>query len=231
MALFGEKYGDKVRVIQYGKSIELCGGTHVKATGNIGMLRIVSESSVAAGVRRIEAVTAESAEMLFDDLQDAQNAVKELFNNAPDVLQAIKKSIEENNTLRKKMEAVAQERIVAIRENLMQKAEDINGVKVIRLMSNDNPNIIKGVIPFFKGKFTDVKFLMVAGTIYENKPSLTVVLSQPMVDAGFHAGNMVREAAKLMDGNGGGQPFMATAGGKNPNGVNAAIDSVIEMIK
>jgi len=231
MALFGEKYGDKVRVIQYGKSIELCGGTHVRATGNIGMLRIVSESSVAAGVRRIEAVTAESAEMLFDDLQDAQNAVKELFNNAPDVLQAIKKSIEENNTLRKKMEAVAQERIVAIRENLMQKAEDINGVKVIRLMSNDNPNIIKGVIPFFKGKFTDVKFLMVAGTVYENKPSLTVVLSQPMVDAGFHAGNMVREAAKLMDGNGGGQPFMATAGGKNVNGVNAAIDRVIEMIK
>ncbi len=231
MALFGEKYGDKVRVIQYGTSIELCGGTHVKATGNIGMLRIISESSVAAGVRRIEAVTAANAEILIDNMQDAQNGLKDLFNNAPDVIQAVKKAIEENADLRKKMEAASQERILHLRDTLLQRAEDINGVKVIRTVMQENPNIIKGIVPHLKGKFADIKFMAVIGNVFDSKPSLTIFLSQSMVEAGFHAGNMVREAAKLMDGNGGGQPFMATAGGKNPDGVNAAIESAVNMIK
>ena len=231
MALFGEKYGDSVRVIKYGSSVELCGGTHVKATGNIGMLRIVSESSIAAGIRRIEAVTGENAEFLVDNLQDVQRAVQELFNNTPDIISAAKKSLEDNSIWKKKVEEFMQERALQLRETLLQHAQEINGIKVIRHMGNETPDMYKNIVPHFKGKFADTKFMFVAGTIYEGKPTLTVFLSQPMVDAGFHAGNMVREAAKLIEGGGGGQPFMASAGGKKPEGMNAAVDQVIELIK
>ncbi|MDD3479807.1 MAG: alanine--tRNA ligase [Paludibacteraceae bacterium] len=231
MALFGEKYGDSVRVIKYGSSVELCGGTHVKATGNIGMLRIVSESSIAAGIRRIEAVTGENAEFLVDNLQDMQRAVQELFNNTPDIISAAKKSLEDNSIWKKKVEDFMQERALQLRETLLQHAQEINGIKVIRHMGNETPDMYKNIVPHFKGKFADTKFMFVAGTIYEGKPTLTVFLSQPMVDAGFHAGNMVREAAKLIEGGGGGQPFMASAGGKKPEGMNAAVDQVIELIK
>ena len=231
MALFGEKYGDSVRVIKYGSSVELCGGTHVKATGNIGMLRIVSESSIAAGIRRIEAVTGENAEFLVDNLQDMQRAVQELFNNTPDIISAAKKSLEDNSIWKKKVEEFMQERALQLRETLLQHAQEINGIKVIRHMGNETPDMYKNIVPHFKGKFADTKFMFVAGTIYEGKPTLTVFLSQPMVDAGFHAGNMVREAAKLIEGGGGGQPFMASAGGKKPEGMNAAVDQVIELIK
>ncbi len=231
MALFGEKYGDSVRVIKYGSSVELCGGTHVKATGNIGMLRIVSESSIAAGIRRIEAVTGENAEILVDNLQDMQRAVQELFNNTPDIIAAAKKSLEDNSIWKKKVEDFMQERALQLRETLLQHAQEINGIKVIRHMGNETPDMYKNIVPHFKGKFADTKFMFVAGTIYEGKPTLTVFLSQPMVDAGFHAGNMVREAAKLIEGGGGGQPFMASAGGKKPEGMNAAVDQVIELIK
>ncbi len=231
MALFGEKYGDSVRVIKYGSSVELCGGTHVKATGNIGMLRIVSESSIAAGIRRIEAVTGENAEILVDNLQDMQRAVQELFNNTPDIISAAKKSLEDNSIWKKKVEEFMQERALQLRETLLQRAQEINGVKVIRHIGHETPDMYKNIVPHFKGKFVDTKFMIVAGTIYEGKPTLTVFLSQPMVDAGFHAGNMVREAAKLIEGGGGGQPFMASAGGKKPEGMNAAVDQVIELIK
>ena len=231
MALFGEKYGDSVRVIKYGSSVELCGGTHVKATGNIGMLRIVSESSIAAGIRRIEAVTGENAEILVDNLQDMQRAVQELFNNTPDIISAAKKSLEDNSIWKKKVEDFMQERALQLRETLLQRAQEINGVKVIRHIGHETPDMYKNIVPHFKGKFADTKFMFVAGTIYEGKPTLTVFLSQPMVDAGFHAGNMVREAAKLIEGGGGGQPFMASAGGKKPEGMNAAVDQVIELIK
>ena len=231
MALFGEKYGDSVRVIKYGSSVELCGGTHVKATGNIGMLRIVSESSIAAGIRRIEAVTGENAEFLVDNLQDVQRAVQELFNNTPDIISAAKKSLEDNSIWKKKVEDFMQERALQLRETLLQRAQEINGVKVIRHIGHETPDMYKNIVPHFKGKFADTKFMFVAGTIYEGKPTLTVFLSQPMVDAGFHAGNMVREAAKLIEGGGGGQPFMASAGGKKPEGMNAAVDQVIELIK
>ena len=231
MALFGEKYGDSVRVIKYGSSVELCGGTHVKATGNIGMLRIISESSIAAGIRRIEAVSGENAEFLVDNLQDVQRAVQELFNNTPDIISAAKKSLEDNSIWKKKVEDFMQERALQLRETLLQHAQEINGIKVIRHMGNETPDMYKNIVPHFKGKFADTKFMFVAGTIYEGKPTLTVFLSQPMVDAGFHAGNMVREAAKLIEGGGGGQPFMASAGGKKPEGMNAAVDQVIELIK
>ena len=231
MALFGEKYGDSVRVVRYGDSIELCGGTHASATGNIGLFRIVSESSIAAGVRRIEAVTAEYAELLIDEMQDNQTSIKELLNNTPDVLTAIKKNIEESADLRKKVENFMQERAMMLRDSLVQRAEEIGDIKVIRHISNENPDTNKVIVPFFRGKFADVKFMYVSGNIYEGKPSLTIFLSQPMVDAGFNAGKLVREAAKFIQGGGGGQAFMATAGGKNPDGMDEAINYIIEAIK
>ena len=231
MALFGEKYGDSVRVVRYGDSIELCGGTHASATGNIGLFRIVSESSIAAGVRRIEAVTAEYAELLIDEMQDNQTSIKELLNNTPDVLTAIKKNIEESADLRKKVENFMQERAMMLRDSLVQRAEEIGDIKVIRHISNENPDTNKVIVPFFRGKFADVKFMYVSGNIYEGKPSLTIFLSQPMVDAGFNAGKLVREAAKFIQGGGGGQPFMATAGGKNPDGMDEAINFLNEAIK
>ncbi|HPH72803.1 MAG TPA: DHHA1 domain-containing protein, partial [Paludibacteraceae bacterium] len=231
IALFGEKYDDNVRVIRYGTSVELCGGTHVKATGNIGMLRVTAEYSIAAGVRRIEAITGEAVEDLIDDMQDMQIAVREMFNNTPDTIAAIQKSLDENVDMRKKIEAFMTERALQLRDAMLQRAEDINGVKVIRHIGNESPDMFKAIVPYFKGKFADVKFMFVAGTIYENKPNLTVFLSLPMVEAGFHAGNMVREAAKYIQGGGGGQAFMATAGGKNPDGMDEAVAKVIEFVK
>ena len=214
MALFGEKYGDFVRVIRYGQSVELCGGTHAKATGSIGLFKIVSESSIAAGIRRIEAVTAFSAELFVENLQDMQASVKELFNNTPDVISAIKKSMDESASLRKRIEDFMQERAITLRNSMLERAEDINGVKVIRFTGTEDPDTYKNIIPFFRGKFADVKFLFVIGNVYEGKPSITIFISQPMIDAGFNAGNMVRKAAKFIQGGGGGQAFMATAGGR-----------------
>ena len=231
MALFGEKYGDSVRVVRYGSSVELCGGTHAKYTGNIGMVRIVSESSIAAGIRRIEAITGTAVEKLLDTAQDLQNSLRELLNNTPDIAASVQKSIEENTSLRKKIDEFVLERAAQMREHLLQHAEEINGVKVIRYIGNTSPELFKSIIPHFKGKFADVKFMFVAGTAYEGRPNITIFLSQPMVAAGFHAGNMVREAAKYIQGGGGGQPFMASAGGKNADGLDKAIDKVIEFIK
>ena len=231
MALFGEKYGDFVRVIRYGQSVELCGGTHAKATGSIGFFKIVSESSIAAGIRRIEAVTAFSAELFVENLQDMQASVKELFNNTPDVISAIKKSMDESASLRKRIEDFMQERAMTLRNSMLERAEDINGVKVIRFTGTEDPDTYKNIIPFFRGKFADIKFIFVVGNVYEGKPSITIFISQPMIDAGFNAGNMVRKAAKFIQGGGGGQAFMATAGGKYPNGIDEALDCIIDMIK
>ena len=231
MALFGEKYGDFVRVIRYGQSVELCGGTHAKATGSIGFFKIVSESSIAAGIRRIEAVTAFSAELFVENLQDMQASVKELFNNTPDVISAIKKSIDESASLRKRIEDFMQERAMTLRNSMLERAEDINGVKVIRYTGTEDPDTYKNIIPFFRGKFADIKFIFVVGNVYEGKPSITIFISQPMIDAGFNAGNMVRKAAKFIQGGGGGQAFMASAGGKYPNGIDEALDCIIDMIK
>ena len=230
MALFGEKYGDKVRVIKFGKSVELCGGTHVSATGKIGFFKIVSESSIAAGVRRIEAVTAVQAELLVEAMQDIQSGIKEVFNNAPDIMASTKKLVEDNAVLRKRIEAFSQQRALMVRDNLLNRAETVGDIKLVRMVGDENPEILKGVVPFFRGKFADVKFALVVGTVYEEKPSLLIFLSQPMVDAGFHAGKMIREAAGLIQGGGGGQAFMATAGGKNADGLNDAVEKIVSMI-
>lgn len=230
MALFGEKYGDKVRVVKFGSSVELCGGTHVQATGEIGFFKVGYETSVAAGIRRIEAVTGKGAESFVQTQQDLLKGIRELFNNAPNVLQAVQKSIEENASLKKQTESFIQERLLQLRDQLVQRAEEINGVKVICHRGEENPELMRNLASQFRGKFTSVKFLFVAGTLFEEKPSLTVFLSQPMVDAGYNASNIVREAAKAINGGGGGQAFLATAGGKNAEGLEQAIAKVVEMI-
>ncbi len=230
MALFGEKYGDDVRVIKFADSVELCGGCHVSATGSIGHLRIVSEGSIAAGIRRIEAVTAEQADILGYRQQDMLTNMHELFVNTPDLVGAIKKAIEDNASLRKQVENYMNEKAIAMKDQLLNDAKEINGVKVVMHTGEVNPELIKGIVPALRGKFTDVKFAYIAATTYEGKPSLTLLLSKPLVDAGLNAGQIIRSAAKHIQGGGGGQPQMATAGGKNLAGLDAAMKELVDAI-
>ena len=229
IALFGEKYGDHVRVIQFGSSVEFCGGTHVAATGNIGMVKIVSESSVAAGVRRIEAYTGARVEEMLDNFQDTLRDLRGLFNNAPDLSGAIHKYIEENAGLKKQLEEYMKEKESQLKERLLQSIKDMNGVKVIKFCAHMMPaETIKNIAFQLRGEITENLFF-VAGTVFEGKPTLTVMLSDNLVAGGLKAGMLVKEAAKLMQGGGGGQPHFATAGGKNPDGVSAAADKVLEL--
>lgn len=231
MALFGEKYGDDVRVIKYGPSVELCGGCHVSSTGRIGSVRILLETSIAAGVRRIEAVTAAKADELYYTAQDTLIGLKSLFNNAPDLAGAIRKSIEENAGLKKQIEEFMAEKIAHFRDDLIRRAEDFGDIKLVRMQGEANPEMIRGVMPLLRGKFTDVKFAVVAATECDGKPTIAVFLSQPLVDAGKNAGEMIKSAAKHIQGGGGGQPWMATAGGRDVNGLNAAMDELLEALR
>ena len=231
MALFGEKYGDDVRVIKYGPSVELCGGCHVPATGKIGSVRIVMETSVAAGVRRIEAVTAEKADEIYYMAQDTLNGLKSLFNNAPDLVNAIHRSIEENAALKKQIEQFTAEKIEQFRDQIVDRAEDFGDIKLVRLQGEQNPEMIRGVMPLLRGKFTDMKFAVVAATEFENKPTIAVFLSQPLVETGLNAGAMIKSAAKHIQGGGGGQPWFATAGGRDVNGLNSAMEELLAALK
>lgn len=230
IALFGEKYGDHVRVIQFGSSVEFCGGTHVSATGSIGMLKIMSESSVAAGVRRIEAYTGVRVEEMMDTIQDTLRDLKALFNNAPDLAGTIRKHIEENAGLKKQVEDFMKEKEVQIKEKLLNTIQEINGIKVIKFCAPLPADTIKNIAFQLRGQITENLFF-VAGTETDGKPMLTVMLSDNLVAGGLKAGNLVKEAAKLIQGGGGGQPHFATAGGKNPDGLNAAIEKVLELAK
>ena len=222
MALFGEKYGDHVRVIKYGDSVELCGGTHVPNTGNIGMVRIVSESSIAAGIRRIEAITGASVEDMLDKVQDTLGHVKELLNNAPDAITALQKSLAENADLKKQVDDFMKQRIAILAKQLMDEGKEMNGINVIMLTGNRLPDLVKGVALAIKADCpTATAFL--AATEHEGKPMLTVMLSEDLVKAGKNAGNIVRGAAKAIQGGGGGQPHFAQAGGRNPQGLNDAL--------
>ncbi len=231
MALFGEKYGDDVRVIKYGPSVELCGGCHVSSTGRIGSVRILMETSIAAGVRRIEAVTAAKADELYYAAQDMLNSLRALFNNAPDLAGAIHKSIDENAGLKKQIEQFMAEKIEHYRDELIARAEDFGDIKLVRIQGEANPDMLRGVMPLLRGKFTDVKFAVVAATECEGKPTIAVFLSQPLVDAGKNAGAMIKSAAKHIQGGGGGQPWMATAGGRDVNGLNAAMEELMGALK
>ena len=230
MALFGEKYGDRVRVIKYDNSVELCGGTHVANTGNIGMVKIVAESSIAAGIRRIEAITGEAMECALNTLEDTLTQIKAMLNNAPDALVALKKSLAENAALRKQADEFVQERINGLREQLIDGAR-INAadVSVMRLQGMFFPDVVKGVATALRGSGLS-RHALVAGTTSEDRPILTVMLTDDLVKEGKNAGQMIREAAKLIQGGGGGQPGFAQAGGKSADGLSAALDKLEEML-
>ncbi len=230
IALFGEKYGDEVRVVQFGSSIEFCGGTHVSATGKIGMVKILSESSVAAGVRRIEAITGEKVEELLDTIQDTMSDLRSLFNNAPDLKIAITKYIEENAGLKKQIEEFMKEKEASVKSKLLDSVKEIGGVKVIKAVLPLPADAVKNIVFQLKGQITENLFVVI-GSVYDNKPLLTVAMSDDVVRSGLNAGTLVREAAKLIQGGGGGQPHFATAGGKNPDGINAAVDKVLELAR
>ena len=231
MALFGEKYGDDVRVIKYGPSIELCGGCHVSSTGRIGSVRIVMETSIAAGIRRIEAVTAAQADNLYYAQQDMLTGLRALFNNAPDLAGAVQKAVAENQSLKKEIENFMAEKLEQFRDRLIDRAEDYNGIKLVRVQGNVQPDMIRGVLPLLRGRFTDVQFAVVGATEWEGKPMISVFLSQPLVDAGKNAGQMIKSAAKHIQGGGGGQAWMATAGGRNAAGLQPAMEELLAALK
>ena len=228
MALFGEKYGEEVRVICFDKSIELCGGVHIQTTGQIGMFKIVSEGSVAAGVRRIEAVTGLKAEEMLDDYQDLIIGLKQLFNNAPDLKGAIEKYIEENAGLKKQLEEFVKEKAVMLKERLLSKAKDINGIKLITHTGEMPADIVKDIAFALRGEVSG-NMIFAAATIANGKPMLTLMISDSLVAQGLDAGRIVKEAARAIQGGGGGQKHFATAGGKNPDGLSAALDKMIEL--
>lgn len=229
MALFGEKYGDEVRVVKYGSSVELCGGTHIPATGMIGSLHIVGESSIAAGVRRIEAVTAEGAENFVYAQQDLIRELRSLMNNMPNLAQAMKKSIEENAEMKKQIEDYIREKSMRLKEEIVAKASESNGIKVMQFVGKANADAMKNVAFQIKAETTD-SFVFVAGIIDDNKCTLMLMLSDDLVKEGLHAGKIVKEAAKHIQGGGGGQPHFATAGGKNMEGLSIAVGAVKEAI-
>lgn len=229
IALFGEKYGDKVRVVKFGPSVEFCGGIHAHSTGRIGMFKIISESSVAAGVRRIEAKTGKECEMLMYDLEDGMKAIKALFNNTKDLLGVIEKYIEEHDSMKKSIEQFQAERVERVKEKLISQARIINGVKVIASTLIMKQDAAKDLV--FKIRAAEPeRMLCVVGSTFDGRPTLSVMISEDLVkEHGLNAGQMVREAAKLIKGGGGGQPHFATAGGKDIDGLSAAVDKVIEL--
>ncbi len=230
MALFGEKYGETVRVVQFGTSAELCGGTHVNSTGTIGMVRIVSESSIAAGIRRIEAITGSAVEKLLDTEQDMLAEAKEILHNAPDVLNAIRRQAEENAALKKEVEAYQHEKIMQLRDKLLANAEEVNGVKTISYEGSLTADQAK-TLAFQIRNQQNTQLFFVAGCVHDGKPSLTVLLSDDLVEKGLNAVNIARDAAKEIQGGGGGQPFFASAGGRNAVGITKAIEKAMSAIR
>ncbi|MCM1490100.1 MAG: alanine--tRNA ligase [Muribaculum sp.] len=230
MALFGEKYGDKVRVVKFGESVELCGGTHVCNTGNIGMVRIVSESSIAAGIRRIEAVTGAGVEKMLDEMQDMMLGLSSLLGSTGNLRAAVEKSVKENAELHKQLDEAMAERIKSLSDKLIKDAKDVNGVKVIDFVGVRMPEVVKNLAFTIRKECPEHTVFVGATVSPEKKPLLTVMLSDDIVKTGANAGQIVREAAKLIKGGGGGQPFFAQAGGKDPEGLSAARDKIYELL-
>ena len=229
LALFGEKYGDEVRVIKFGPSVELCGGCHISSTGRIGQVQILSESSVAAGIRRIEAITGEAAEAHVDALNDQLAEIKALVGNGPNLTDSLRRMVEENKALKKQIEAFAAEKNARLKETLKGKAERKGDISIIRYLGQASPDSMKEIGLQLKSE-SEGKFLFVAGTQTDGKPLLTVTLSDELVKAGFNAGQLVRQAAKAISGNGGGQPHFAVAGGRDAQGLEAAVNAVIDAV-
>ncbi len=228
IALFGEKYGDKVRVIQFGTSVEFCGGCHASSTGCIGMVRILSESSVAAGVRRIEAITGKAVEEAIDKQQDMICSLRALFNNAPDLIGTIQKAINDNAELRKQVEDTMREKAADLKKEMIAKQKTMNGITVLSAITPLSAEFVKDIA--FQLRAEMENSLVIIGSLADGKPLLTAAASDSIVAAGVNVGKNIREAAKLMQGGGGGQPHFATAGGKNPDGLHAAVQKLIELL-
>ena len=228
MALFGEKYGNSVRVIKFGDSIELCGGCHAPATGSIGYFRIISESAIAAGVRRIEATTGLRAEILVDNMEEVINSIKEMFNNVPDLVNAVKKTVDSNDSFRKAMDEIQQERAVNIKNSVKATAQNIDGISVMTLRECLSMELARNVAFLLHGETTATAFIA-AFESRDNKPCLVLMYSDDLVASGKDAGKDIREAAKFIQGGGGGQKFLATAGGKNTDGLAQATEVLLKL--
>ncbi len=230
MALFGEKYGDRVRVIRFGSSTEFCGGTHIRSTGRIGTFRILSESSVAAGVRRIEAVSGEAAEKYLYDIDDMIQSIRGLFNNSPQLLTAIKKMQEENTDLGRQVGEFVRQQTSELKHRLLEQRVEVGGVRLFLVRREAPAEIIKDIAFQIAGELNE-PFVFIAGTPQQDKASLTLMISKDLVESrGWNASQLIRSAAKHIQGGGGGQPHFATAGGKNPDGLGAAIDELLETL-
>lgn len=230
IALFGEKYGDKVRVVRFGPSCEFCGGIHAASTGRIGMFKIISESSVAAGIRRIEAKTGTECEEMMYNLEDALKAIRAMFNNAKDLRGVIEKYIEEHDTMKKSIESFQAQAVERAKDKLVEKARIVNGVTVASAILPMTAQSAKD-LAFKVREAIGENLLCVIGSEDQGKPMLTVMMTEDVVkDHNLNAGQLVREAAKLIQGGGGGQPHFATAGGKNPDGLSAAVDAIIAKL-
>ena len=228
MMLFGEKYGDRVRMVRFGTSVELCGGTHTRATGTIGLFKILNESAISAGVRRIEAVTGEQAEQILYAAEDTLTSLGEALHNSQ-VEAAVRKMIESNDALSKEVETMRREQVAQWAEKIAASTPVLEGMQLFAMQTDRRADFIKDLAYNLRSRSPQLVF--VVGTVSEGKPSLTVMLGEEITSRGVNAGAVVREAAKLMQGGGGGQAFFATAGGKNPDGLQAAIDKAVELIR
>ena len=229
IALFGEKYGDKVRVVRFGPTCEFCGGIHATSTGRIGFFKILGESSVAAGVRRIDAITGDQCEEAIYQVEDTLKAIRALFNNAKDLKATIAKHIEENAAMKKSIESFRQQAVERTVKKLVENTVNVNGTTVVKATLPIDPASAKDIVFKVREKISS-NLLCVLGTVHEGRPALSVMLSDDMVsEHELNAGKMIREAAKLIQGGGGGQPHYAQASGKNADGISAAVDKVIEL--
>ena len=230
VALFGEKYGDRVRVIKFGPSVEFCGGIHARSTGRIGMFKILSEASVAAGIRRIEAATGRNWEERTYELEDSMRALRSLFNNAKDLHATIEKFLNENADLKRQVEAFQQQQVERLKKDLIAKAVKKGDITIVKAVVMLDAAPAKDLVFKIREAIPE-KLICVVGATSQGRPSLNVMLSDDMVAEGLNAGKLVREAARLIQGGGGGQPHFAQAGGKNVDGIKAAVDKVVELIK
>ena len=226
--LFGEKYGDKVRMIRFGGSVELCGGTHVERTGDIGMFKILGESAISAGVRRIEAVTGVGAEKVMYAVEDSMAKVQEFIHN-PQVEQAVKKLVSDNEELNREVEAMRKEQVERIAEKLSSGFKDDNGMVLIVKELNYRSELVKDLAYNLRSRTP--KLVLIVGSKIDGKPMITIMLGDDIVAAGVNASKIIREAAKEINGGGGGQPFYATAGGKNIEGLERAMSVAVEAVK
>jgi alanyl-tRNA synthetase len=228
MMLFGEKYGDKVRMVRFGESVELCGGTHTSATGTIGLFKIVSESAISAGVRRIEAVTGTGAEKLLYIAEDTLHAASEIVGN-PKLVDAIRRLVENNDTLSKELESIQKEQVAALADKIAAEIPQNDEVAVVARVIPRPTEFLKDLAYNLRARKSNL--VLILGSDNGGKVTLMVMLGDAIVERGVDAGAVVREAAKLINGGGGGQKFFATAGGKNPDGLQQAIDRAVEIVK